>query len=160
MTELTDLILFSLGTTSIRMFGSCSLQLMVGGITPFCMVNREMAASMVPAALSVWPIRYEIWLEWVLVNDSSIRLFDPSGRDLVREKPNKSTSYGRSYDRFAPLTEAEKAKMREFLPYWKGKSLYDKWHAMVPEDMRKLSHYFHVPVSSCFNNQHLAHNST
>ena len=52
----------------------------------------------------------------------------------------------RDYDRFSPLTEEEKAKMKEFLPYWKGKSLYDKWHAMVPENAEKLSHY--IPRTS------------
>ncbi len=63
----------------------------------------------------------------------------------------------REWDRFAPLTEAEKSKMKDFLPYWNGKSLYDKWHAMLPEDALKLKHVIQAPVSSCINNMHLAH---
>jgi pyruvate-formate lyase len=44
----------------------------------------------------------------------------------------------RAWDRCSPLTEEEKVKMREFLPYWKGKSLYDKWHATVPENALRV----------------------
>jgi pyruvate-formate lyase len=32
----------------------------------------------------------------------------------------------RGWYRCSPLTEEEKTKMKEFLPYWKGKSLHDK----------------------------------
>lgn len=49
--------------------------------------------------------------------------------------------------------------MKEFLPYWKGKSLYDKWHIMLPENTLKLVHTIQAPVNSCINNMHLAHNS-
>ncbi len=63
----------------------------------------------------------------------------------------------REWDRFAPLTEEEKAKMREFLPYWKGKSLFEKWRAMLPEEASKLMLTIQAPVSSCLNNMHLAH---
>ena len=63
----------------------------------------------------------------------------------------------REWDRLAPLTEEEKAKMKEFLPYWKGKSLYEKWHAVIPENALKLNHKIQAPVSSCINNMHLAH---
>lgn len=33
-------------------------------------------------------------------------------------------------ERFSPLSEKEKARMKGFLPYWKGKSIYDKWKVM------------------------------
>jgi hypothetical protein len=43
--------------------------LIVGGMTPFCMVSSENAASIAPAADSVWPI---------------IDLLDETGIDRVR----------------------------------------------------------------------------
>ena len=55
----------------------------------------------------------------------------------------------RNWDRFAPASEEDKARMREFLPYWEGRSLYDKWHAMLPPDLVKLKHVIQAPVSSC-----------
>jgi choline trimethylamine-lyase len=63
----------------------------------------------------------------------------------------------REWDRFAPLSAEDKAKMKDFLPYWKGKSLYDKWHAIIPENLVKLKHVIQAPISSCINNMHLAH---
>ncbi len=63
----------------------------------------------------------------------------------------------REWDRFAPLTEEEKAKMKEFLPYWKGKSLFEKWLAMLPQEASKLMLVIQAPVSSSLNNMHLAH---
>ena len=33
----------------------------------------------------------------------------------------------REWDRFQPLTEQEKNKMKEFLPYWKNNCLFDKY---------------------------------
>jgi formate C-acetyltransferase len=66
----------------------------------------------------------------------------------------------REWDRFSPLAEEDKAKMREFLPYWKGKSLYDKWRAIVPEDALKLNFKIQAPVGAySSNNMHLAHTS-
>ena len=53
------------------------------------------------------------------------------------------TISAREWNRFAPLSEEEKAKMREFLPYWRGKSLYEKWDAMLPEEARKRYHVIH-----------------
>jgi pyruvate-formate lyase len=69
-----------------------------------------------------------------------------------------TVSTGRDWDEFAPLTEDEKAKIREFLPYWKGKSLYDKCHAIVPEDVLKLNLEIQSPgPPSCLGNTHLGH---
>jgi pyruvate formate-lyase/glycerol dehydratase family glycyl radical enzyme len=64
----------------------------------------------------------------------------------------------RAWDRCSPLTGEEKAKMREFLPYWKGKSLYDKWHATVPENALKV-HFasLHITNTGCVSGVHLAH---
>ncbi len=44
----------------------------------------------------------------------------------------------REWDRFAPLTEGEKARIKQFLPYWKGKSIYDMWRARMPEDKQRF----------------------
>jgi choline trimethylamine-lyase len=43
------------------------------------------------------------------------------------------------WERYAPFSEEEKSKMKEFLPYWKGKSLFDMWTAMIPENFLKLN---------------------
>jgi choline trimethylamine-lyase len=46
---------------------------------------------------------------------------------------------------FSPFTEAEKVKMREFLPYWKGKSLFDKLCAIAPENAQMgIGHLGHL----------------
>ncbi len=63
----------------------------------------------------------------------------------------------REWDRFQPLTEAEKQKMKEFLPYWKGKSLYEKWLAIVPENTKKYLFKTYLPASCPISNMHLAH---
>ncbi len=63
----------------------------------------------------------------------------------------------RDWDKFAPLTEAEKAKMKEFLPYWSGKSLYEKWHAMCPQDAQNLVNKVNSACAYSMNNMHFAH---
>ncbi len=63
----------------------------------------------------------------------------------------------RDWDRFAPLTEEEKTKMKEFLPYWKGKSLYEKWQGMVPENAQKLDTKIQCGGVYCGNSFYLAH---
>lgn len=37
----------------------------------------------------------------------------------------------RNWDRFTPLSDEDKKKMKHFLPYWKEKALYDRWHAFL-----------------------------
>jgi len=63
----------------------------------------------------------------------------------------------REWDRFSPLTEDEKRRMREFLPYWKGRSLYEKWRSMVPEECFKYLYKTFLPASSPVSNMHQAH---
>ncbi|MCL6477317.1 MAG: formate C-acetyltransferase/glycerol dehydratase family glycyl radical enzyme [Peptococcaceae bacterium] len=63
----------------------------------------------------------------------------------------------REWDRFAPLTEEEKAKMREFLPYWKGKALKDRWVARVPESAQRLNNLVQFGGAFCGNNQYYGH---
>ena len=45
----------------------------------------------------------------------------------------------RDYERFQPLTEDEKSTAREIFSYWKGKSVFDKWIAVVPPEFQKLN---------------------
>jgi formate C-acetyltransferase len=64
----------------------------------------------------------------------------------------------REWDRCAPLSRQEKAKMKEFLPYWKGRSLYDKWLAAVPEEALKLHDAtVYITNTGCVSGVHLAH---
>ena len=63
----------------------------------------------------------------------------------------------REWNRFAPIPEEEKAKMKEFLPYWKGESIFDKWQAMVPEDALRLNHRIVAAVAHCVNSIYQGH---
>jgi formate C-acetyltransferase len=63
----------------------------------------------------------------------------------------------REWDRFSPLAEEEKKKMREFLPYWKGRSLYDRWCSMVPDNCFKYLFKTFLPASSPVSNMHQGH---
>ncbi|WP_371379416.1 pyruvate formate lyase family protein [Sporomusa aerivorans] len=65
----------------------------------------------------------------------------------------------RSVDRFAPISEADKAKMREFMPYWQDKSLLDMWTARIPEDILKLNNLVQGGGAFCGNNQYFGHSS-
>jgi len=59
------------------------------------------------------------------------------------------------WDEFAPVAEEEKPKMKEILAYWKGKSLYDKLRALVPENILKLHYEIALPAGSSIANMHL-----
>ncbi|MBP2643915.1 MAG: pyruvate formate-lyase [Firmicutes bacterium] len=63
----------------------------------------------------------------------------------------------RNVDRFAPLDEETKEKMRQFVPYWHGKSLADKWRARIPEDILKLNNLIQGGGAFCNNNQYYGH---
>jgi choline trimethylamine-lyase len=63
----------------------------------------------------------------------------------------------RDYDRCTPLLEKEKAQMREFLPYWKGKCTWDKYMAAVPADVLKLSHKVFLTNTSSLSGVHFGH---
>lgn len=63
----------------------------------------------------------------------------------------------RDWDRFAPLRDEDKEKMREFLPYWKGKSLYDRWRAMSPKGALDLAGVAYAAPAFCAINANLAH---
>ncbi|MFC1945994.1 glycyl radical protein [Chloroflexota bacterium] len=74
--------------------------------------------------------------------------------ELYREIAAASSD---EWDINSPLSEAEKAEMQEFLPYWQGKSLYDKWRAIALEDGLKFQFHTHMPGPNPFNNQNLGH---
>jgi formate C-acetyltransferase len=63
----------------------------------------------------------------------------------------------RDWNKCAPLSEEEKAKMREFLPYWKGKSVYEKWWKMLPEDARERYHLIHEAGAYSASSIHPGH---
>ena len=63
----------------------------------------------------------------------------------------------REWDRLSPLTEEEKARIRQFLPYWKERAIWDKWYSLVPEDIRKLISKAFIPIGSPIDSQHKAH---
>ncbi len=65
----------------------------------------------------------------------------------------------REWNRFAPLTEEEKAKMKECLPYWKGKAAYDKFCATIPPEVLKLHHIIEEAGGHAVNNIHQGHMS-
>lgn len=63
----------------------------------------------------------------------------------------------REHDPYLPLSEAEKACLREYVPYWRGKSLFDQLQRLVPEELKA---YDHVAVSSMGfseNGHHFCH---
>lgn len=66
----------------------------------------------------------------------------------------------RQWDKTAPIPDEEKAKMREFLPYWRGRSLYDRWQAVLPQKLKKLcDRGVYVPNSGVISGVHIAHAS-
>lgn len=63
----------------------------------------------------------------------------------------------RDWDRFRPLPKEYRDKMTEFLPYWEGKSLYDKWQSMCsPASLRVVNVAVAAPAFCCIN-ANLAH---
>ncbi|NLY39532.1 MAG: glycyl radical protein [Firmicutes bacterium] len=62
----------------------------------------------------------------------------------------------REWDRFQPLTEQEKNKMKEFLPYWKNNCLFDKYYAALPKNISSFEGKTHIS-SGPKTNMHLAH---
>jgi pyruvate formate-lyase/glycerol dehydratase family glycyl radical enzyme len=66
----------------------------------------------------------------------------------------------RQWDRTAPLADEEKVKMKEFLPYWKNQSLYEKWQAIIPESVRKIHEAgIYISNTGVVSGVHLSHAS-
>ncbi len=64
----------------------------------------------------------------------------------------------RTWDRCVPISSEDKAKMKEFLSWWKGKSMYDKWLAAMPEEALKYNDAgIYVTNTGAVSGVHLAH---
>lgn len=50
----------------------------------------------------------------------------------------------REWNRHAPLSEEEKAVFKEYVPYWEGKTFYDHFRAILPEETLKLGRIFNI----------------
>ena len=63
----------------------------------------------------------------------------------------------RAHDPYLPLSPEERECLRSYIPYWRGKSLFDQIQRMVPEALKA---YDHVAVSSMGfseNGHHFCH---
>ena len=65
----------------------------------------------------------------------------------------------REIDTFAPVSEEDKKKIREFIPRWKDRSLVDMWKARIPEEILKLNNFVQGGGAFCGNNQYYGHSS-
>lgn len=65
----------------------------------------------------------------------------------------------RDWDTFAPVPEGDKAKIKEFLPYWKGRTLSDQWRARIPEHALRLNNFIQIGGAFCCNGQYYGHTS-
>lgn len=77
-----------------------------------------------------------------------------NGEWYLNEMESLST---RQWDRFMPLSEEEKARMRQFMPYWEGKAIYYRWLALVPQSTLEKIGKTHIPIGSPHDGQHKAH---
>ncbi len=66
------------------------------------------------------------------------------------------TVQDRQWDKYQPLSDDEKEKIREILPYWKGKTLSDYWIGAVPKWASKLENILQTG-GFCRNGHHQAH---
>lgn len=66
------------------------------------------------------------------------------------------TVQDREWDKYQPLSEEEKDKIREILPYWHGKTLSDYWIGAVPPWAAKLENILQTG-GFCRNGHHQAH---
>jgi pyruvate formate-lyase/glycerol dehydratase family glycyl radical enzyme len=103
---------------------------------PILIEEDQLLAGVATSKQRGGPIIPEIYWDWYLDERESI-----------------ST---REWDRFQPLSESEKNKMEEFLPYWRGRSLYDKWRPTIPEHSEKYFFKTFLPAMP-ISNMHQAH---
>jgi len=69
----------------------------------------------------------------------------------------KDALFTREWDKCGPLSEEEKAKMDDFLPYWKGKCTWDKLNAALPESVSRLSCQAFITSTSSMSGVHYGH---
>ena len=68
------------------------------------------------------------------------------------------TVQDRDWERYAPLLDDEKKKIVEYImPYWKGKTLYEKWDGEVPEHYARLENVLQSSGGYVRNGHHHAH---
>lgn len=67
------------------------------------------------------------------------------------------TMSSRPYNNYAPLSDSEKALMKEFLPYWKGKSISERFSAAMPPEALKLHHVIMEAGGHADNNIYQGH---
>jgi len=99
--------------------------------------EEEMIAGWATSKMRGGAILPEVFSEWIL-----------------EEVDTVST---REWDKYAPLSEDEKEKLREFIPYWKGRCLHDQWVARVPLELQKHNHVFQSSGGYSENAHHPAH---
>jgi formate C-acetyltransferase len=63
----------------------------------------------------------------------------------------------REWDTFQQISEADAAKMAEFVPYWDDKSAYSKWIGQIPQEMADKIGITYVPISAPADGQHRCH---
>lgn len=66
------------------------------------------------------------------------------------------TVQDREWDKYQPLSEEEKAMIREIVPYWQGKTLSDYWIGAMPAWAAKLENILQTG-GFCRNGHHQAH---
>ena len=76
------------------------------------------------------------------------------GQWLLDELDTLST---RPFDRYQPLTDAEVETLRQYLPYWKGKSAFEYWQTMAPPAYQRLDHIMVATGGYAENGHHWAH---
>lgn len=65
----------------------------------------------------------------------------------------------REWNRYGPLSDEEKQRMKTFLPDWKGKSLLEKFNAVAPAEILKLNHIIGEAAGHAIANIHQGHAS-
>jgi pyruvate-formate lyase len=99
--------------------------------------NVELIVGRVTSKLRGGPLLLEVAWEWYL-----------------EEIDTLST---REWNKYGPLTEKDKKHMKEFLPYWKNKSLYEKFNAIAPKQIQDLNHIIEEAGGHAVANIHQGH---
>jgi formate C-acetyltransferase len=67
------------------------------------------------------------------------------------------TMSSRPYNNYAPMSDPEKALLKDFLPYWKGKSVSERFSAAMPPEALKLHHVIMEAGGHADNNIYAGH---
>ena len=63
----------------------------------------------------------------------------------------------RDIDPYVPLTEEEKAVLRDAVPYWQERSVHARWKAACPTEAQQYDGVIFGGGAFCGNNQHYGH---